>query len=33
MTVHTYDEKTAIEVLEKIKHSYFPALQKFSEWA
>ncbi len=29
LTVHTYDESTAIEIEQRIKTSYFPALQQF----
>ena len=28
LTVHTYDEKTAVEVEEKIKGKYYPALKE-----
>ncbi len=31
LTVHTYDEETAIEITERIKESYFPALRQFYE--
>ncbi len=31
LTVHTYDEKTAIEIEESIKSGYFPALRQFYE--
>ena len=31
LTVHTYDEKTAIEIEERIKAAYFPALRQFYE--
>ena len=30
-TVHTYDESTAIEIEERIKKSYHPALRQFYE--
>jgi nucleotidyltransferase substrate binding protein (TIGR01987 family) len=30
LTVHTYDEKTAIEIEERIKAGYFPALRQFT---
>lgn len=29
LTAHTYDEATAIEITERIKVNYFPALQNF----
>lgn len=32
LTVHTYDENTAIEIEQKIKMSYFPALQQFHKF-
>jgi nucleotidyltransferase substrate binding protein (TIGR01987 family) len=28
LTVHTYDEETALEVINKIKEAYYPALQQ-----
>jgi nucleotidyltransferase substrate binding protein (TIGR01987 family) len=31
LTVHTYDEATAIEIAERIKVNYFPALRQFYE--
>jgi len=31
LTVHTYEETTAIEVAERIKAGYFPAMQQFYE--
>jgi nucleotidyltransferase substrate binding protein (TIGR01987 family) len=31
LTVHTYEEATAIEVAERIKTSYFPAMRQFYE--
>ncbi len=31
-TVHTYDESTAIEIAQRIKTSYFPALQQFYQF-
>jgi len=32
LTVHTYDESTAIEIAQRIKASYFPALQQFYQF-
>lgn len=29
LTVYTYDERTAIEIVQRIKTSYFPALRQF----
>jgi len=31
LTVHTYEETTAIEVAERIKTGYFPAMRQFYE--
>jgi len=31
LTVHTYEETTAIEVAARIKTGYFPALRQFYE--
>ena len=32
LTVHTYDEKTSIEIEERIKEIYFPALKQFYKY-
>jgi nucleotidyltransferase substrate binding protein (TIGR01987 family) len=32
LTVHTYDEDTANEILFSIRNSYFPALQQLNVW-
>ena len=29
LTVHTYDEQTAVEIVQRIRMRYFPALQQF----
>lgn len=32
LTVHTYDESASIEIQERIKEMYFPALQQFYKY-
>jgi len=33
LTVHTYDEDTALNVLRKIQTDYYPVLEQFNQWA